>query len=277
MMSFTGKKTNGMWNLDKIKEEKLMTDIFNTNLEKYENPERYDELYGKYQDDLLYMMEYATGMEDLIIELACGTGRLTIPMAKNGLNMVGIDLHDGMLSRAKQKAAHEQLSIIFEQQDCTKLELAYKSPLIFMTGNSFQHFLTNESQDALFHSVKKHLLSNGEFIFDTRNPILAELAVVEEYEERYINIDNQTVIEKHFEEYNHETQILNCITETIILENEEVIHKAKDSISLRYVFPMELVRLLENHDFELIHLYGSWKKEAYTKDSISMIVHCRLK
>jgi 2-polyprenyl-3-methyl-5-hydroxy-6-metoxy-1,4-benzoquinol methylase len=98
-----------------------MTDLFNTNLEKYENPERYDELYGKYQDDLLYLMEYATGIEDPIIELACGTGRLTIPMAKRGLNMVGIDLHDGMLSRAKQKAAHEQLSILFEQQDCTKL------------------------------------------------------------------------------------------------------------------------------------------------------------
>jgi ubiquinone/menaquinone biosynthesis C-methylase UbiE len=132
-----------------------MTDLFNTNLEKYENPERYDELYGKYQDDLLYLMEYATGIEDPIIELACGTGRLTIPMAKRGLNMVGIDLHDGMLSRAKQKAAHEQLSILFEQQDCTKLELAYKSPLIFMTGNSFQHFLTNESQESSFSFSEK--------------------------------------------------------------------------------------------------------------------------
>jgi 2-polyprenyl-3-methyl-5-hydroxy-6-metoxy-1,4-benzoquinol methylase len=254
-----------------------MSGLFNTNLEKYENPERYDELYGKYQDDLLYIMAYATGIEDPIIELACGTGRLTIPMAKSGLNMIGIDLHDGMLNRAKQKAAHEQLSIIFEQQDCTKLELPCSSPLIFMTGNSFQHFLTNESQDALFHSVKKHLLPNGQFIFDTRNPILAELAVVDEYEERSINKDNQTVIEKNVEEYNYETQILNCVTETIILENEQVIHTTKDSISLRYVFPMELTRLVDEHGFELLHLYGSWKKEDYKKDSISMVVHCRLK
>jgi ubiquinone/menaquinone biosynthesis C-methylase UbiE len=254
-----------------------MSGLFNTNLEKYENPERYDELYGKYQDDLLYMMAYAIGIEDPIIELACGTGRLTIPMAKSGLNMVGIDLHDGMLNRAKQKAAHEQLSIIFEQQDCTKLELPCKSPLIFMTGNSFQHFLTNESQDALFHSVKKHLLPNGQFIFDTRNPILAELAVVDEYEERPINKDTQTVIGKNVEEYNHETQILNCVTETIILENEQVIHTTRDSISLRYVFPLELTRLVEEHGFELLHLYGSWKKEDYKKDSISMVVHCRLK
>ena len=44
-----------------------------------------------------------------------------------------------------------------------------------MTGNSFQHFLTNESQDALFASVKRHLNPKGELVFDTRNPILHEL------------------------------------------------------------------------------------------------------
>ncbi|MFB5089788.1 class I SAM-dependent methyltransferase (plasmid) [Psychrobacillus sp. PGGUH221] len=254
-----------------------MKEIFENNFEKYENPEKYDEIYGNYQDDLLYLIEYVSGIEKPIIELACGTGRLTIPMAKRGLNMVGIDLHAGMLSRAKQKATHEQLNIIFEQQDCTELDLAYKSPLIFMTGNSFQHFLTNESQNALLHSVKKHLLPNGQFIFDTRNPNLAELSVYGEFEESHLNNDNQTVFEKHFEEYNHVTQILYCVTQTEISENEQLIHTESDSISLRFVYPMELHRLLDSHGFELINLYGSWKKDTFIKDSISMIVHCRLK
>ncbi|WP_100333610.1 class I SAM-dependent methyltransferase [Bacillus alkalisoli] len=254
-----------------------MKEIFENNFDKYENPEKYDEMYGNYHEDLLYMMEYANGMEQRVIELACGTGRLTIPMAKSGINMVGIDLHDGMLSRAKQKAAEEHVKIVFEQQDCTQLELPYKSPLIFMTGNSFQHFLTNESQDSLFQSVKKHLLPNGQFIFDTRNLILAELSMDEEYEESYINKDKQIVKEKHYEKYNHENQILYCVTHTDILENKQLIHTKRDSISLRYVFPMELQRLLDILGFELLHLYGSWKKDDFTKDSISMVVHCRLK
>ncbi len=254
-----------------------MKEIFEKNFEKYEDPEKYDEIYGNYQADLQYIMEYAIGIEKPVIELACGTGRLTIPMAKSGINMVGIDMHGGMLSRAKQKAAHEQLNIIFEQQDCTELDLAYKAPLIFMTGNSFQHFLTNESQDALLHSVKKHLLPNGQFIFDTRNAIISELSVVEEFEKSYVNNDNQSVFEKHSEEYNHDTQVLYCVTKTDIMENEQLIHTARDSISLRYVFPMELHRLLDSHGFDLINLYGSWKKDDFRKDSISMIVHCRLK
>ena len=254
-----------------------MKEIFINNFEKYDDPEKYDEMYGNYQDDLCYIMEFASEIDQRVIELACGTGRLTIPMAKSGLHMVGVDLHGGMLSRAKQKAAHEQLNIIFEHQDCTELDLAYKSPLIFMTGNSFQHFLTNESQDALLHSVNRHLLPNGQFIFDTRNPNIAELSAVEEFEESYVNNENQTVFEKHFEEYNHDTQILYCETRTDIIENEQLIHTAKDSISLRYVFPMELHRLLDSHGFELINLYGSWKKDTFVRDSISMIVHCRLK
>jgi len=254
-----------------------MKEIFETNFEKYEDPVKYDEMYDGFQDDLFYILEHARGIENPIIELACGTGRLTIPMAKSGMNMVGIDLHEGMLNRAKQKAAQENLTIIFEKQDCTELELNIKSPLIFMTGNSFQHFLTNESQDALLQSVKRHLWPNGEFIFDTRNPILAELSVVEEYQDSYVNSENQTIVERHREKYDHKKQILNCETNMEIIENEQVIQTKTDSISLRYIFPMELYRLLNSQGFELINLYGSWKRDAFTKDSISIVVHCRVK
>lgn len=255
----------------------MFSDIFEGNLEKYADPKKYDELYNEYLQDLAYILECAKKVKEPIIELACGTGRLTIPMAKQGFKMYGVDIHNGMLNLAKQKAAEENLEIQFLQQDCTKLNLPTKSPLIFMTGNSFQHFLTNESQDDLFQSVKAHLLSEGDFIFDTRNPILSELAEIEKTEEQYINNFNQTVIEKHYEEYDHQTQILHCTTTSEVIENGSLFHRNKDSISLRYTFPLELKRLLYSQGFELIALYGSWRKEKFDKDSISMIVHCRLK
>ncbi|MDQ0207530.1 class I SAM-dependent methyltransferase [Alkalicoccobacillus murimartini] len=247
-----------------------------TNLEKYQNPEKYDELYEHYQDDYLYIMEYARHINRPIIDLACGTGRVTIPLSKKGLTMIGVDLHAGMLDRAKQKATQEQLDIRFEQQDCSNLDLGVQSPLIFMTGNSFQHFLTNESQDALFESVKKHLASGGGFIFDTRNPILAELSAGDVSEERYLNSNNQTVIEKHTEEYDHHSQILHCTTETIIQEREQSIQQSTESIALRYTYPLELKRLLATHGFEWINIHGSWKKTVFEESSPQMIVHCKI-
>ncbi|MBK3493530.1 class I SAM-dependent methyltransferase [Viridibacillus sp. YIM B01967] len=255
----------------------MSLNIFEGNLEKYTDPKKYDEQYSHYQQDLKLILEYAAHMNEPIIDLACGTGRLTIPMAKLGFEMYGVDIHNGMLNHAKKKAETENLYIQFLQQDCTKLSLPIKSPFIFMTGNSFQHFLTNESQDDLFTSVKEHLQPKGTFIFDTRNPILHELAVVDETEEKFINKYNQLVIEKHHEEYDHHTQVLHCTTTSEIIKNEKLIDSKKDSISLRYTFPLELERLLNSHDFELVEIFGSWNKTKFDRDSTSMVVHCCLR
>lgn len=251
-----------------------MNNIFESNFQKYENPAQYDTLHESYQDDLIYIMEHAQEIHSPIIDLACGTGRLTIPMSKQGLHVIGVDLHEGMLNRARKKAIDDDLQIQFEQQDCTELNLDTKSPLIFMTGNSFQHFLTNESQDKLLQSVSRHLESGGEFIFDTRNPVLTELSI-DDVRETVEVINGERKEVNHTETYNHSTQILHCVTQTTWEKDKETFHTDKESISLRYTYPMELKRLLEAHEFELVQLYGTWKKLEFTKDSPQMIVHCR--
>ncbi|UPW81428.1 class I SAM-dependent methyltransferase [Lysinibacillus sp. Ag94] len=102
--------------------------------------------------DLYFIENLLNKNNDTIIELACG--------------------HEGMLQLAIEKARKENVNIHFTAQDCTQLQLPITSNFVFMTGNSFQHFLSNESQNALFHSVKKPLHPGEEFVFDTRNTIL---------------------------------------------------------------------------------------------------------
>jgi len=252
-------------------------DSFEGNLEMYEDPVQYDELYDHVQEELAFVLENTKWKEEPIIELACGTGRITIPMATLGFQMIGVDIHTGMLQRAQEKAKRKELSIQWIHQDCTKLDLSVQSPFIYMTGNSFQHFLTNWDQDELFTSVKKHLLPNGEFIFDTRNPILLELAEGEDLTEETTNSHNQKIIKRDIETYDPLTQILHCTTTIERIENKQVIHHTRSAISLRYTFPLELKRLLNSHGFEIINLYGSWKKNTFNESSVSMVVHCRLK
>lgn len=243
----------------------------------YADPKKYDELYERYLEDFNFIKEHAKQTTQPIIKLACGTGRLTVPMAKMGYRMIGVDIHEGMLKHAQDKADHEGVKIQFFCQDCSKLSIPFKSDMIYMTGNSFQHFLTNESQDNLFVSVARHLLPNGDFIFDIRNPILTELALGEDTSKQTINEKGQKVIERNVEVYDHLTQILHCTTHTEIIENESIVNSSTLSLSLRYTFPMELKRLMDSHGFELINLYGSWKKDQFEKNSISMVVHCRLR
>src|SRR5690606_11904733 len=95
----------------------------------------------------------------VLIDLACGTGRATIPLAKQGYRLVGVDIHEGMLEKAKQKS--DNLPIHWVTQNCMQLQLDITSKFIYMVGNSFQHFLTNEDQNQLLRSVHYHLEKDG--------------------------------------------------------------------------------------------------------------------
>ena len=86
---------------------------------------------------------------------------MTIPFAEKGYTITGVDLHEGMLKKAQQKAQQKGQQIPFHLQDCTQLSLANHFDFMFMVGNSFQHFLTNSSQDQLLHSVSSHLQKDG--------------------------------------------------------------------------------------------------------------------
>ncbi|WP_325166714.1 class I SAM-dependent methyltransferase [Viridibacillus soli] len=69
--------------------------------------------------------------------MACGTGRVTIPLAENGHQIVGVDIHTGMLDEAKRKSAEQNLPIEWIQQNCTQLDLDFKTSFAYSVGNSF--------------------------------------------------------------------------------------------------------------------------------------------
>lgn len=250
--------------------------IFQTNMEKYTDPEYYDLEYEAYLEDVPLLAEWSNKQQGTIIDLACGTGRVTIPLAKQGHKLVGVDLHAGMLQQAKEKAANARLSVEWILQDCSKLSLMLKANLIYMTGNSFQHFLTNESQNLLLQSVCRHLEPNGIFIFNIRFPILSELAVVEETMRVYTDRRNRKIRERSEETYDTLSQILLCTSVREILDGAEKGRIEQDHISLRYVFPLEMERLLTQNGLTILESYSSWKKEPLKNNSSEMIYICKV-
>lgn len=198
-------------------------------------------------------------------------------MAKSRFQMVGVDLHEGMLDRAKQKAKEQMVSIEFVLQDCTKLNVPVKCSLVFMTGNSFQHFLTNEVQDALLQSARPRLVKDGIFIFDTRNPLLHELASVDEYEQKYSDKSGNQIVEIHHETYDSMTKILHCHTDRQIYQGVTLVAIEQDGISLRYSFPLEIERMLNGNGFEILQVYGDWDKNGLNAKSTYMVYVCKIK
>ncbi|WP_246943348.1 class I SAM-dependent methyltransferase [Bacillus pinisoli] len=249
------------------------------NFAEYHNPTLYDLENNSYLQDVKFLLEYASKVNGKIIDLACGTGRATIPLAKGGYQMIGVDLHSGMLNEAKNKSESLDLQIEWIQQDCLKLNLNVKSNLIFCVGNSFQHFMTNEEQDQFLTSVNNHLNYDGTFIFGTRYPTIEEqfCSSEEEYWKTYTDSEKQHVIDVYLTStYDSLHQIQhNTTIRRIKNERKELIGELKTNIKLRYVFPKEMERLLLKNGFVVENAYKDWDGSPLDKDSKQMIYVCR--
>lgn len=92
----------------------------------------YDGL-NTFLDDLQFYNKWLPRIKDAkVLELGCGTGRLTIPLAKNGYNITGVDFTSSMLQKAKAKTTKAGLNIEFIEADMRTLSLSEKFDLIFI-------------------------------------------------------------------------------------------------------------------------------------------------
>ncbi len=226
-----------------------------------------------------------------MLEIACGTGRVSIPIARRGIPIVGLDRVPGMLARARAKAAG--LPARWVAGDARTFALAARFRLIFLTGNAFQAFLTNADQAALLGRVRAHLAPGGIFAFETRNPrwrgsagdaraappgegLFAYLETrAEEVPGRsYVDADGREVRLARTQVYDPIAQILHWTTyrRRLVGDQEET---TVTRIAVRFTFPQELAALLDGHGFAVIRRYGDWDLSPLTGASPSIICVCR--
>ncbi|WP_458122131.1 class I SAM-dependent methyltransferase [Paenibacillus sp. Z6-24] len=252
------------------------------NDEEYDHPHLYDEENEGFQKDVYFLSSLAESTKGPVIDLACGTGRATIPLAAAGHRMIGVDLHPGMLDAARSKSASlpaPKNPIQWIQQNIASLQLDQQSDFIFTVGNSFQHFLTNEEQDGLLRSVYQHLISGGRFVFNTRFPSTAELLQPEreEYWRTYTDSAAGHQVEvSTISHYDTLTQIQHYRTIRRYKDNtREIVNELSTQIYLRYTYPQELERLLNQHGFEVLHRYEDWRKTPLSATSKHMVYVCQ--
>jgi len=141
----------------------------------YDHPALFDALFpvGAH---LPYYVELARQAAGDVLELACGTGQLTVPIATAGLPTVGLDLSAPMLTTARERAASAKVSIEYVLGDMRNFDLGHKFALIFIARNSLLHLHSTEDLLAAFLGVRRHMTPGGIFAFDVFNPSVRLLA-----------------------------------------------------------------------------------------------------
>ena len=109
----------------------------------YSDAERYDLVYGPYGtgEFVAFYRRQVSRYGEPVLELGCGTGRLLIPLAEDGTNMIGVDLAPAMLDVARKKASSRSLEISVATADMREFDLGKKFKLILLPANAMMHLV----------------------------------------------------------------------------------------------------------------------------------------
>ena len=209
-----------------------------------------------------------------ILELCCGTGRLTLPIAKDGYNICGVDYTSSMLEQAKIKASKAGLKINFIEADIRTLNLQEKFDLIFIPFNSIHHLYKNEDLFKTLNVVRNHLKDGSLFLLDCFNPNIQYIVEGEKGQKviaEYTTNDGREVLIKQTMRYENKTQV-NRIEWHYFINGE---FNSIQNLDMRMFFPKELDSYLEWHGFNIIHKYGGFEEEAFNDNSEKQIFVCQ--
>ncbi len=210
-----------------------------------------------------------------VLELACGTGRLSIPIAQDGLDVVGLDASAQMLSLAERRTAGSGLKIAWIRGDMRNFDLGRRFRLIFVASNSFSHLYSLPEIEACLGSVRRHLVASGRFVVDVFNPALGVFVRPPDYRSPVGEYDDprsggRVAVSKAVR-YDSASQISH---ETWYFRHEVTGEEESVPLNLRMFFPQEIDALLRYSGFRIERKYGDYEHAAFSDSSRKQIIVC---
>jgi len=240
--------------------------------EEFYDPVTYDLECDDFDADFPVIEQWAQSLGSPLLDLACGTGRMSIHMARHGYEVTGVDIIPNMIDHAKSKAVKSNVSIDFVVADARNFHLNKQFPFIFMIMNAFQFLHTREDHEAMLACVREHLQSKGYFLFETRNPTSRNLLEVRNPDgENYTLPDGEKLAITQQQHYDPMTQIQHYTRYLKFSNGTERINRT----ALRYVYPQEMEALLHYNGFQIHTSYGNWEQDPLTATSPAMIYVCQ--
>jgi SAM-dependent methyltransferase len=234
-----------------------------------------------FEADLLMIQQFAARCGSPILELGCGTGRVLLPLAREGYQVTGVEVSSAMLELARRKVDAQALAgrITLVQQDMRELTLDRRFNLAFAAINSFLHLPNTDEQLATLGRIRNHLNPGGLLLLDLFNPDL----------DRLLGFRGQVRLDKVMVEPGTGHRLMRFATERVDVGQQTIdityivdevdgaghVQRTVFPFSLRYLFRYELELLLRHSGFVVEAIYGSYDLDEYSGDSARMVAVAR--
>ena len=235
---------------------------------------RSSHLYDLDQRDILtadipFYLDYASEQNGDVLELACGTGRVSLELAKAGYNITGLDLSEQMLEIFRQKldiaAPEVRQCVTLTHGNMASFQLDRKFSLIIAPFRAFQALTVDEDIKGCLRCVKEHLRDGGLFIINTFRPY-KQLDTSWCYPEtvQWEHDDKETdchVTKKHWgDRIDTVRQIIYPHFAYEITYPSGQTERITEDLSLKYWYYEQLKSLLLENSYDVIEEYGWYDK-----------------
>ena len=130
----------------------------------------YDPWSASVVEDVEFYLDRARRSGGPVVELGVGTGRLAIPIAADGIEVIGVDLSEGMLAVARDQAALAGVTLDLRYGDMRDPPVEGPVPLVTIPFRSLLHMQTDEDRRTVLRAVRALLEPSGILIFDVFTP-----------------------------------------------------------------------------------------------------------
>lgn len=221
-----------------------------------------------------FYVETAGGPGQRVLELACGSGRFTAPLAASGALVIGGDLSETMLARARVAAAERGVSAEFVQLDMRDFVLGRHFDAIVIAANSLMHLHTRDDFARAFSTIRQHLAPGGRLLFDVFVPSARLLSLPAGQRELLGVFPHPRLGEVTIEEaisYDPVTQVMQADWYWSTADHKDFRHTP---LELRQIFPQELPLLVETSGLQLIDRFGDFDRSPLTAGSRRQVCVC---
>lgn len=240
--------------------------------------EFYDLENAQLTADLPFWLALAAEQGGPVLELGCGTGRVTRQIALAGHTITGVDNSAEMLQRAQiQLASHPKVAgrITWQQASMAGFEVAPGFRLAILPYNTFMHLLTTADQIAVLQRIRAALAAGGVLAFDIANPGEAYASITPGLTLERVFRDEArdlTIQQFAYQRLSRAAQRNDVLWQYDCIAGDGNLRRVVVELAYRYTFPGEIGLLLEKTGFRLQQLLGDWDFEAPFEDGCPRMV-----
>ena len=236
----------------------------------------YDWEHAAFEDDVAMYLGFAKRTGGPVLELACGTGRLLLPLLREGIRAVGVDSSGPMLEVARRAAARAGLAGQAElhQADVRELALDERFRLAFIALDSFGLLRHRSDQLAALARTRRHLVPGGLLVLDVANGNLRGGEARDELLLQHLGVDPESG--RPLSKWTARSTDLAGQVDRFtyfydVVREDSTVARHTAELELRYFGRFELELLLERADFAVEALYGSYDLAPFTSESERLI------